>query len=120
MMIDFLNRVYAGAYPPGRARSRLDSDISAGLRLSRRTYGSMIPIVGGFVGLAKYKYQSNAEVARHRSSIIGSSAARSARRRGDRQQETVELNSKVPVRDERNRKQFEVKFYTEFCLKHGG
>jgi carboxymethylenebutenolidase len=28
MMIDFLNRVYAGAYPPGRARSRFDSDIS--------------------------------------------------------------------------------------------
>jgi uncharacterized membrane protein YhdT len=28
MMIDFLNRVYAGAYPPGRARSHFDSDIS--------------------------------------------------------------------------------------------
>src|SRR5262249_47036082 len=28
MMIDFLHRVYAGAYPPGRARSRFDSDIS--------------------------------------------------------------------------------------------
>jgi len=28
MMIDFLNRVYAGAYPPGRTRLRFDSDIS--------------------------------------------------------------------------------------------
>ena len=27
-MIDFLNRVYAGAYPPSRARSCFDSDIS--------------------------------------------------------------------------------------------
>ena len=30
---------------------------------------------------------------------------RPARRRGDREQEVVELNSKVPVRDERNKKQ---------------
>ena len=28
MMIDFLNRVYAGAYPVGRVRSRFDSDIN--------------------------------------------------------------------------------------------
>ena len=28
MMIDFLNRQYAGAYPPGRARSHFDSNVS--------------------------------------------------------------------------------------------
>jgi hypothetical protein len=32
-------------------------------------------------------------------------AARAARRRGDREQEVVELNSRVPVQDERNKKQ---------------
>ena len=30
---------------------------------------------------------------------------RPARQRGDREQEVVELNSKVPVRDKRNKKQ---------------
>jgi hypothetical protein len=63
----------------------------------------MIPIVGGLLGLAKYKYQSDAEVAKGRTSIIGSSAARPARRRGDRQQEVVELDSKEPLRYERNK-----------------
>ena len=28
MMIDFLNRVYAGAYPPGRVRQRFELDIA--------------------------------------------------------------------------------------------
>ncbi len=32
-------------------------------------------------------------------------AARLARRRGDREQEVVELSSKLPVREERNNKQ---------------
>jgi hypothetical protein len=39
-----------------------------------------------------------------RDSPLGQTA-RPARRRGDREQEVVELNSKVPVRDERNKKQ---------------
>ena len=39
------------------------------------------------------------------SRIFPTNAARPARRRGDREQEVVELNSKVPVRAERNKKQ---------------
>ena len=91
MMIDFLNRVFAGAYfwlwGGWIGNSVLDFDSEEDVRL-------MIPIVGGFVGLAKYKYQSNAEVARHRSSIIGSSAESLCATARRSQQETVELHPK--------------------------
>jgi hypothetical protein len=53
----------------------------------------------------------NFAIAAHNASNRLGQAARPARRAGDRQQEVVELNSKVRVRDERNKKQesFEVR-----------
>jgi hypothetical protein len=48
MMID-LNRVYAGAYPPSRARSRFDSNISLDYDFKKTVPARVIPIVGGFV-----------------------------------------------------------------------
>src|SRR5215510_9304771 len=49
MMIDFLNRAYAGAYPPWPCAVALRFGHQCGLRLQEERTARMIPIVGSFL-----------------------------------------------------------------------
>ena len=58
-----------------------------------------------FMNSSAKKTSSPAPTAATRPRLSANRLGQAARRRGDREQEVVELNSRVPVRDERNKKQ---------------